>query len=147
MGTKYAFVAEFAKVNTHVRTLAFWQGDHIGRNIEFDLAGTPCEEVIAGKLCHHPDDVRQLFPHDPIALKLAIESYLGVPLLDAQGNTLGHLAVLDDRPMPGDAKRLYVFRIFAARTAGELAACEPKGCYGRASNDSVICFRRRPSRM
>ena len=59
--------------------------------------------MIAGKLCHHPEDVRQLFPHDPIALQLEIESYLGVPLLDPQGNTLGHLAVLDDRPMPGEA--------------------------------------------
>ena len=100
--------------------------------------------MIAGKLCHYPEDVRQLF-HDPIrALELEIESYLGVPLLDPQGNTLGHLAVLDDRPMPSEAKRLYVFRIFAARAAGKLCACEQKNCYGRASDDFAICFRSAP---
>ena len=32
-----------------VRTLAYWTKDHIAGNIEFNLAGTPCEEVIAGR--------------------------------------------------------------------------------------------------
>jgi PAS domain S-box-containing protein len=121
IGTKYAFVAEFAEVNTRVRTLAFWHGDRIGANIEFDLAGTPCEVVLNGKLCHYPHAVRTSFPDDPIAINLALEGYLGVPLLDAQGATLGHLAVFDDRPMPVEAKQLYTFRIFAARAAAELA--------------------------
>ncbi len=120
VGTRYAFVAEFADVNTRVRTLAFWVGDRIGANIEFDLAGTPCQAVIAGKLCHYPQNVRQLFPKDQIALDLNLESYLGVPLLDARGKTLGHLAVFDDRPMPTEAKRLYAFRVFANRAAAEL---------------------------
>src|SRR6516162_8064756 len=38
----YAFVAEFADVNTRARTLAYWAKDHIEANIEWELAGTPC---------------------------------------------------------------------------------------------------------
>jgi hypothetical protein len=42
---RYAFVAEFADVNTRVRTLAYWFRDRFHPNIEFDLADTPCADV------------------------------------------------------------------------------------------------------
>ena len=89
-------------------------------NIEFDLAGTPCEDVVRGNLCHHPLGVQAKFPRDLGLVKLGIESYLGVPLLDGEGNVLGHLAVFDERPMPSEPRRLFIFRIFAARAAVEL---------------------------
>jgi PAS domain S-box-containing protein len=52
--------------------------------------------------------------------KLGIESFLGVPLPDMDGRSLGHLAVFDPRPMPAEPKRLFIFRIFAARAAAEM---------------------------
>jgi PAS domain S-box-containing protein len=117
---RYAFVAEFADVNTRVRSLAYWFRDRIHPNIEFDLAGTPCEEVVKGSLCHHSTGVKEQFPRDRALVEMGIESYLGVPLLDAAGTHLGHLAVFDERPMPPEPRRLYTFRIFAARAAAEL---------------------------
>jgi PAS domain S-box-containing protein len=120
-GTRHAFVAEFADVNTRVRTLAYWSGGAIAPNVEFDLAGTPCEEVVRGSLCHHPAGVKALFPRDRALVEMGIESYLGVPLRDADGNHLGHLAVFDERPMPPEPRRLLPFRVFAARAAAELA--------------------------
>jgi PAS domain S-box-containing protein len=118
---RYAFVAEFAGVNTRVRTLAYWFRDRIAPNLEFDLAGTPCEEVVRGQLCHHPAGVKDLFTHDRPLVEMGIESYFGVPLRDSAGNHLGHLAVFDERPMPPEPRKLLVFRIFAARAAAELA--------------------------
>jgi len=120
VGAEYAFVAEFADVNTRVRTLAYWFRDRFHDNVEYDLSGTPCEEVLRGNLCHYPRDVQQGFPTDQLLVDLRVESYLGVPLLDAQGVTLGHLAVFDTRAMSAEPKRLYTFRIFAARAAAEL---------------------------
>lgn len=64
IGAQYVFVAEFAAVNTRARTLAYWARDRIAENIEFDLMGTPCEEVVAGALCHHPGGVQERFPRD-----------------------------------------------------------------------------------
>ena len=116
----YAFVAEFAEVNTRVRTLAYWSRDHIHDNLEWELAGTPCEDVVRGSLCHYPTGVKDRFPHDEPAVALGIESYLGVPLLDPAGNHLGHLAVFDERPLPSEPRKLLIFRIFAARAAAEL---------------------------
>ncbi len=119
VGTRYAFVAEFAG-GTMARTLAFWFRDHIADNIEWDVTGTPCEDVVRGNLCHHPAGVSQQFPADRLLVDWGIESYLGVPLCDARGRHLGHLAVLDERPMPAEPHKLFTFRIFAARAAAEL---------------------------
>jgi PAS domain S-box-containing protein len=116
----YAVVAEFADVNTRVRTVAFWARDRIVDNMEYDLAATPCDAVARGGFVHHPTGVSENFPNATPLVRLGIDSYMGVPFLDGEGNVLGHLAVFDDRPMPPEPRRLFIFRIFAARTTAEL---------------------------
>jgi len=49
-----------------------------------------------------------------------IDSYLRVPFLDGDGDFLGHLAVFDERRLPAEPRRLFIMRIFAARTTAEL---------------------------
>lgn len=119
VGTRYAFVAEFAG-ELRARTLAFWFRDGVADNIEWDVHGTPCEEVVQGALCHHATGTWRKFPEDKPLAEWGIESYLGVPLRNAAGQHLGHLAVFDEKPMPGEPKQLFIFRIFAARAAAEL---------------------------
>jgi PAS domain S-box-containing protein len=114
-GVPNAFVAEFADSATRIRSLAFWANGEHRPPEEWDLAGTPCEDVLKGNLCHHPTDVWRKFPKDE-----GVESYLGVPLRDAAGAVLGHLAVYDRKPMPPRPRLLYTFQIFAARAAAEL---------------------------
>jgi PAS domain S-box-containing protein len=115
----YAFVAEFVKPN-RARTVAFWTPSGIAENIEWELPGTPCEEVVAGRLCHHSSGVQRKFPADAPLVAWGIESYLGVPLIASDGQHLGHLAVFDPREMPEQPQKLFIFKIFAARAAAEL---------------------------
>jgi PAS domain S-box-containing protein len=119
VGTRYAFVAEFAG-GRRARTLAFWFRDRITDSVEWDVRGTPCEDVVRGKLCHHPSGVTLKFPEDKPLVEWGIESYLGVPLCDTKGEHLGHLAVFDEQPMPAEPRKLFTMRIFAARAAAEL---------------------------
>jgi PAS domain S-box-containing protein len=49
-----------------------------------------------------------------------IDSYMAVPFVDGDGKILGHLAVFDERPMPAEPRRAFIFRIFAARASAEL---------------------------
>jgi PAS domain S-box-containing protein len=119
VGMRYAFVAVFAG-STKARTLAFWFRDRIADNYEWDVVGTPCEDVVRGNLCHYASGVSQRFPGDERSVGWGIESYLGVPLCDAQGRHLGHLAVFDERPMPAEPRKLFIFHIFADRVAAEL---------------------------
>ena len=83
---RYAFVTECTDVTmTRVRTLAFVKNQEISENIEFDLAGTPCELVIGGKEVYYPDNLEDFFPG-----RNGLEAYLGVPLCDSTGRILGH---------------------------------------------------------
>jgi formate hydrogenlyase transcriptional activator len=120
IGVPFAAISEFASVNTRVRTLAFWAQGKIQENFEYDLAGTPCEDVARGRLCHHPAGVKEHFPLAKPLVQLGIEGYLGSPLLDREGKVMGLLAVFDNRPMPAQPRHLYLLRIFAARVAAVL---------------------------
>jgi PAS domain S-box-containing protein len=118
---RYALVSEFAnQAKTRVRSLAVWQGDEFGENFEYDLSNTPCERVLAGKMCHYSQGIQALFPDDSYLVEAGVESFLGIPLIDSEGNVLGHLAVLDVKPMDNDPGRELIIRIFAARAAAEL---------------------------
>ncbi|MBK8097524.1 MAG: sigma 54-interacting transcriptional regulator [Planctomycetes bacterium] len=121
LAVDYALVARFVRGQPgRVRTLALWAKDRLSEPLEWDLAGTPCEEVMRGKMCHHPRHVHRLFPDDRPLVELGIESYLGVPLLDGAGRTMGHLAVFDTKAMPEQPRTRFVLEIFAARAVAEL---------------------------
>jgi PAS domain S-box-containing protein len=120
LGVSFAAITEFVGANTRVRTLAFWARGQSQDNFEYDLSGTPCEDVIRGQLCHHPAGVKDRFPEAKPLVQLGVESYLGAPLLDTDGKVLGLLAVFDKRPMPSRPRHLYILRIFAASVAAAL---------------------------
>jgi len=113
-GFANAFVARFAADRSQVRAIAYWENDRFIDNVEWSLAGTPCEEVLSGKFCHFPSGVSQRFVNEP-----GVESYLGVPLRDANDEIIGHMAVFDAKPMQSGERLLFVFQIFAARAASE----------------------------
>ena len=106
---------------TRVRVMAWWLDESRDDSLEYEVAGTPCEEVFKGNLVSHASGVQQSFPSDKWLVEINAESYLGIPLRDASGQVIGHLAVVDDRPMSDDLGHRAVLRIFASRTGSELA--------------------------
>jgi len=115
IGAHHAFIAEFDPPQT-ARTFSYWsEGKHVP-NIEFELPGTPCEEVIKGGLCFYPSGVEKKYAErEP-----GIASYLGVPLVSKDGHIHGHLCVFDESPLPDEPRTLMLFKIFAARASAEL---------------------------
>ena len=120
-GADYAFIGELTGPHSgRVRTIAVCQGERPMENFEFLLAGTPCEEVVEKGLCSFSSGVRDRFPLDHLAAQMGVESYIGIPLVDSAGVTLGPMVLLGRRPIdhPELAERL--LRIFAVRAAAEL---------------------------
>lgn len=120
--TRYAFVSKFVEgTRTRVRTLAFWKSDGFLDSFEYDLPHTPCERVLSGEVCLFPEKVQDLFPdHREDLAKLGVESYLAIPVFDRSGTVMGHLAVMDTKPMRDDPRVLSVFKIFGVRVGAEL---------------------------
>ncbi len=86
----------------------------------YKLAGTPCQEILRSGMQIVPSEAALRYPQDRFLQDLGVESYFGVPLIDAAGNTLGLVAVLDTRPMQPNAWTHPILGIFADRIALEL---------------------------
>src|SRR5678816_3359882 len=100
LNLRYVFVTECTDAdNSHVRALAFWNGETFCNEVAYDVKYTPCRRVVEGEICSYPENVQSLFPEDKDLVNLAAEGYLAAPLFGAAGNVIGHLAVLDTKPM------------------------------------------------
>jgi PAS domain S-box-containing protein len=115
------WVTEYLKDKNRLRALAFWLNDHFVDEYEYDVPGTPCEPVLENQqICHVPDRVIELYPKDPDLPSLDAVSYMGLALRDEQGKILGHLALLDNKPMKEIPEVFAIFKIFTARAAAEM---------------------------
>jgi PAS domain S-box-containing protein len=119
MRARYAFLTA-CDDQKHARSLAFWKGDGFGESFEFDIADTPCEKVLHGEVCNYRQGLQGLFPLDKFLADWNAESYLGVPMLDRSNRVIGHIAILDDKPMDADSRAIGLVKIFASRAAAEL---------------------------
>ena len=100
--------------------LACWTGERLVEDFHYETAGSACERVLAGDHQHIAGNLRDAFRiPGPIAVSNA-ESYCGVPLLDSSGHVIGHLALIDDKPMPRNPADLPALQLCAARLAAEL---------------------------
>ena len=121
-GAKLVFVGEPTNAEaTHVRVIEGWYaGAYMDEPFEYETDGLPCALAVERAVVAFPDALTKIFPEDQIAIDMGLESYLAVCLRGADGTHLGHLAVLDGRPMEAEEDDLAALRIFASRAAAEL---------------------------
>jgi formate hydrogenlyase transcriptional activator len=116
----YVFVTECTPGAEAVRMLACWQNQGFGENLEYGLAGTPCQAVVGGEIKFYSDRLQERFPDDVGLVEWGAQSFLGLPLRALDGAVIGHLAIMGDRPLPDPSLEIAVLRIFADRAAAEL---------------------------
>ncbi|MHC5109257.1 MAG: sigma-54-dependent Fis family transcriptional regulator [Planctomycetota bacterium] len=120
--THGAWVTRLDAAKGQLDSYAMWLDGKWVEEYRYAIKGTPCEDVINGCRPHHiSENVIELFPDDPDLATFHAVSYLGVPLLNANGNVMGNLAVLDSNPMPENPRALAIIKIFAARAAAEVS--------------------------
>lgn len=117
----FAFIGEFAnQERTKIKTVAVCADTHLQSNFSFELAGTPCEEVITSGLRSYPENLATLFPNDRIGIQMGVNSYIGLPLTNSKGITLGFMAIMSRRRIPEQHLAESMLQVFAARAAAEL---------------------------
>jgi PAS domain S-box-containing protein len=122
LGVEFAFVGEIMlPARDHLRTLAGYGDGQILENFTYAIAGSPCEQALQQDVVIYPANIQHLFPTFQMLADLGIESYVGIPLLDAAGQVQGLIAVLSRRPLVDTQWMAEVLKIFAARAQAELA--------------------------
>jgi len=121
LNTYGALVADYHAEKKQLRPRAYWLGGDWVEPGAYDIAGTPCEGVIEqGELFQIPDHVIRHYPQNRFLKERDLVSYTGMPFKDTDGNIIGHLAVLDSKPIPNEARFMALFEIFGARAAAEM---------------------------
>jgi formate hydrogenlyase transcriptional activator len=140
LGVGYSFVAECVSPD-RARSLAFWIGDKPGPDFEYDLQGTPCLRVSEGQTCYYESNLQHLFPANQTLIEMSAESYLGVPLRDSAKDVIGHLVIMDDKPMAVDPLLLSVMATLAGRAGAELERTRAYEQLQRSHTESEERFR------
>ena len=82
-----ALITEYLRESRSLRAIAFWVNNRFLEDYHYSIAGTPCEVVIESKSrAHFPDRLLEFFPNDSDLAAIGAVSYMGTPLLDADGS-------------------------------------------------------------
>ncbi len=118
LGVSYAIVTEAR--NNRLETLASWAHGSLKPPHHFSLNKTPCARVLHDGSFSCQVDLKTEFPDDLELAKMEVDSYLGIALQDPQGQAIGHLCVLDSKPIQNPKRAGKILQVFAARAVAEL---------------------------
>jgi len=118
----YALVSEVtAPGGDSVRALAYWQNGQLTPRFEYSVAGTTCERVLAErKVCYYPSNLRELFPAEHAIAAMNAVCYLGLPLISTSGELLGHMFIMDAKPLADYPRASMLLTAVAHRAALEI---------------------------
>ncbi len=119
LGVKYAYLSEFNQADGCFYSKAGWSPNGLVPRFRVP-AGGPCAVVLTHQVVHHADGLADCYPGVQVIKDWGAISYCGLPLINASGKVAGHLAVLDDKPMPNGDYTASIMRIFAARAVAEI---------------------------
>ncbi len=122
LDVEFAFVGKLIPgEQPSIKTLALWGKGGFKENMEYKLAGTPCDKVVRGQnTIIYKNNVKCQFPADKDLVDLNIESYGAVCLNDANKETAGILVVMDPRPITNPEYIHIILSIFGPKVAAEL---------------------------
>lgn len=113
LDVRLAFITERREPQAHALALADRQ--NLQQPFFYDHKTTPCRAVLEGEVVSVPCNVAELYPGQD-----GFQSYLGVPLKNEQGVTIGLLAIMDDKPFQDEKLLREVLLPLAPRIAAEL---------------------------
>jgi PAS domain S-box-containing protein len=141
LGVEYALIAVYVEPQrTMLRTLATYFDGHIAKNVEYPLAGTPCEFAIGRAFGFFPTGVAQQFPHDRLLSEQRVEGYAATTLHDAHGGPIGALTVMSRGPMRDPEITEAMLKIFAARIAAEIERRRSAQSYRAIFDSAESCI-------
>ncbi|MFK7908093.1 MAG: PAS domain S-box protein [Chitinophagales bacterium] len=139
LGIKYVLIGEFSREVYRVRAKSLWAGEALVKEYEYAVKDTPCEHVINSEgIKIFQDNVQSRFPEDLDLVEWELESYMGVPLFNEQKQIIGHLAILDTKPIKNIHLLETVLKTCASRLEAELS---------RAITDELIKKREQENKL
>lgn len=104
---------------THVRTEVVIAGGQVVDNFEYELRGTPCQDIISLTKELIPTGASTIYAEDPMLVDMGVDSYFGSPII-SEGKIIGLVSVMDVKPMDVSVWTETILGLFAARLSTEI---------------------------
>jgi PAS domain S-box-containing protein len=118
LDVSYAMVSEL--VDNQLQVMACWVHGEVHPNFVHPLAAGPCERAVNNGIYYCEESVEAEFPEDLLLRGRDLESYLGVALVNSQGQAIGTLCVFSEQRIQDPRRAENLLRVFAARASAEL---------------------------
>lgn len=139
LGVDFVFVGELTGPDKEqILSLGLYARGKYAENFRYDLAHTPCENVVSKGLCIYRNDVQRLFPKDSQLRELGVASYLGTSLRSATREVIGILVAMDRKPLKSPRRAERILESFAARAAAELERKQVEDAF--RENEAFLCL-------
>lgn len=121
LGVDYSFIGIFTShAKNRIKTISLSYKGNIIDNIEYDLHGTPCENVVNKTLCIYQDNVFSFFPEDLFLKNHGIRGYAGIPTFSNDGDVSGIFVLLSKNPIYYTKLIENVIRVVSQKISADL---------------------------
>ena len=119
LGARRAYVTEMVDEEIS-RTIASWEDDKRGPQRVYGISGTPCAEVMRSGVYVVDRELAARYTFDESSLGFGFESFIGGPIVDRHGTTIGQLCAFSDNPVDDAGMASALISLAAVRVSAEL---------------------------
>jgi PAS domain S-box-containing protein len=120
MDADVTLIGTFNSAQTEVHTIAVCDRNDMLDNMQYPLAGSPCDEVRKSGSSVFHNGVAARYPHIPFLCDLAIDGYVGISIRDVDHNPVGIVVSLFKRPVVDSERVRLTFEFLSLRIRSEL---------------------------
>lgn len=120
LNADFVYIGWYEKEKMKVHTLS---AKHHGIELpsfSFLVENTPAHRVLNQKQNSYPSKVQFEFPKDEILKEHCIESYLGIPILDDEGLSIGLIVIMGHKPMVDIFDKEFILHFITPRVGNEI---------------------------
>jgi signal transduction histidine kinase len=116
----YTFIGTLDEGNKSVSTITLYGNGQLLDNFTYELAHTPCENVVGNSVCSYAKGITDLYPKDELLIQMGIEGYVGVPTFNSKREPTGIIVSLFKSPIEDTSLISTILMLFASRVSAEL---------------------------
>lgn len=116
----FTLIGELRSDIHEIRTIAVCDGAGTIENFNYSLQDTPCDDVTKDGACVVKDNVAVNYPDDLLLQQMGIKGYVGIPIKNSAGQTVGIAVSLFKRPVEEPDFVTLAFSVMEQRIGAEL---------------------------
>lgn len=144
LDVEYTFVGKFIAEEKCVKVIAGIGGGKPLKPFEYELADTPCANVIGMQACIYSTGVQKLFPKDLLLEEMGIESYVGIPLYRRSGEPIGIFVSLGTHEIVDEQLAIAMLTGYSERVSAEIDRADAEEALQKSEQKFRISFDEAP---